>query len=86
MAFGLRNAPATFQHLMNLVLGDVEGCAVYLDDVVIYSNDWETHMLCVQKVFDCLTHAQLTVNLAKCELAKTTAVSDLQLKKSDVKL
>lgn len=40
MAFGMRNAPTTFQHLMNLVLGDVEHCNVYLDDVVVHSKQW----------------------------------------------
>ena len=43
MGFGLRNAPATFQRLMNMVVNRLEGCAVYLDDVVIYSNTWEDH-------------------------------------------
>lgn len=34
MSFGLRNAPATFQRLMNMVVSGLEGCAVYLDDCV----------------------------------------------------
>ena len=38
MAFGMRNAPGTFQRLMQLVLGDVPHCNVYLDDVVVYSD------------------------------------------------
>lgn len=40
MAFGMQNAPATFQHLVNQVLGGVECCEAYLDDVVIYSYSW----------------------------------------------
>lgn len=44
MAFGMRNAPATFQRLMQCVFGDVNNCSVYLDDVVIYSDEWESHV------------------------------------------
>lgn len=72
MPFGLKNAPASFQRLMNLVVGGLEGCSVYLDDVVIYSDDWENHFVRIQKLFDRLAHAHLTVNLAKCEFAKAT--------------
>lgn len=48
------------------------GCAVYLDDVVIYSDTWEEHLACIKKMFDRLADACLTVNLAKCEFAKAT--------------
>ena len=72
MPFGLRNAPATFQRLMNKVVRGLEGCAVYLDDVVIYSDTWEKHLEQVKALFDRLLWAQLTVNLAKCEFAKAT--------------
>lgn len=73
MPFGLRNTPGTSQHLINLVLDGVEGGAVYLDDVVVYSDEWETH-LHVQEVFDCLAKAQLTVNLPNFEFTKATVV------------
>lgn len=66
MPFGLRNAPATFKRQMNRVVGDLEGCSVYLDDVVIYSDDR------IERLFDCLAHAHLMVNLAKCGFAKAT--------------
>ncbi|XP_058618161.1 uncharacterized protein LOC131531435 isoform X1 [Onychostoma macrolepis] len=44
MSFGLRNAPATFQRLMNTVISGLEGCAVYLDDLVVFSDSWESHL------------------------------------------
>lgn len=72
MPFGLRNAPATFQRLMNRVVSGLEGCAVYLDDVVVYSDSWEEHVRRVQALFKRLEWARLTINLAKCEFAKAT--------------
>lgn len=45
LLFGLHGAPATFQRLMDQVLGVCEEwSAVYLDDVVIYSTTWECSM------------------------------------------
>lgn len=42
MAFGMRNAPATFQRLVNIVLSSLYGCKAYLDDLVIYSDSWQS--------------------------------------------
>lgn len=70
MPFGLKNAPATFQRLMQSVLGDVPNCNVYLDDVVVHSNNWDSHMTSLKTVFQCLTDTSLTLNLAKCEFGK----------------
>ena len=72
MSFGLRNAPATFQRLMNMVVSGLEGCAVYLDDVVIFSDTWDMHVQRIRALFDRLAEARLTVNLAKCEFARAT--------------
>lgn len=72
MSFGLRNAPATFQRLMNSVVVGLEGCAVYLDDVVIYSQTWGDHLAGIKALFHRLAQAHLTVNLAKCEFARAT--------------
>lgn len=52
MSFGLRNAPATFQRLMNRVIAGLEGCAVYLDDVVIYSDTCLEHKCQIRALFD----------------------------------
>ena len=72
MPFGLRNAPGTFQRLMNRVVARLAGCAIYLDDLVVYSDSWFSHMQQVRALFDWLSQAKLTVNLAKCELARAT--------------
>ena len=72
MAFGMRNAPATFQRLMQRVLSGVANCEVYLDYVVVYSADWQSHVETLSVVFQCLQDASLTLNLAKCEFAKAT--------------
>lgn len=72
MAFGLRNAPATFQRLMNSVLAGVSNCEAYLDDVVIYSSTWDDHLKSLHDVFNRFQEASLTVNLAKCEFGKAT--------------
>lgn len=72
MPFGLKNAPATFQRLMNRVTAGLEGCSVYLDDLVVYSDTWHSHLRRIRALFERLAEAQLTVNLAKCEFARAT--------------
>ena len=40
MPFGMKNAPATFQRMVNKLVRDIDGCKGYIDDVVIYSDNW----------------------------------------------
>ena len=67
MPFGMRNAPATFQRFINQVTAEVEGCEAYIDDVIIYSDNWSDHVKQLRTFFDKLKEAKLTVNLAKSE-------------------
>ena len=63
MPFGLQGAPATFQRLMDGVLAGIhEFAAAYLDDVVIYSNNWQHHMYHLTQVFKRIREAGLTIN------------------------
>ena len=67
MPFGLSGAPATFQRMMDSILrGTDDYGGVYLDDIVIYSSDWKTHLNHLEKVFQRLKDSNLTVKTAKC--------------------
>ena len=68
MPFGLRNAPAIFQSLMESVLRTCnEFASVYIDDVLIYSNTRDEHVTHVQAVLEALGEAGLTAKPSKCQ-------------------
>ena len=71
MPFGLTTAPAVFQELMNRVLeGYGEFTTAYLDDILIYSETLEQHLVHIQKVFDRLRSHHLRLKLKKCSFLK----------------
>jgi hypothetical protein len=72
LAYGLWNAPATFQRLVNVVLSGIPNCTAYLDDLVVYSSTWSEHMQNLTLVFKRSAKASLTLNLAKCDFGKVT--------------
>ena len=72
MPFGLINAPATFQRLMETVLADIPNCMVYIDDILIYTVSHKTHMEVLLKVLHRLLHHKLYIKFNKCEFLKTT--------------
>jgi len=69
MPFGLKNAPAVFQHFINDVLEDFLWRFVfyYIDDIIIFSPDLETHYEHLIKVLSKLRKAGLYTKLEKCE-------------------
>ena len=74
MPFGLTNAPAVFQTLVNNVLGDMinKSVFVYLDDILIFSQDARSHQGHVRKVLQCLLENRLFVKAEKCQFSCST--------------
>ena len=72
MPFGMKNAPATFQRMVNKLVRDIDGCEGYIDDVVIYSDDWSDHIRQIKRFFQIMREAKLTINLMKSEFGKAT--------------
>jgi hypothetical protein len=64
MLFGLCNASATFERLMETVLGGLtyDSCLVYLDDVIVIGRTLEEHLLNLRKVFQRFREACLKLN------------------------
>lgn len=72
-AFGLAGAPATFQILKNTLLAEHQPyCSVYLDDIAIFSDNWEEHLQHVHDVLQTLKDAGLTLRASKCQFARGT--------------
>ena len=70
MPFGLCNAPATFQRLMEAVLAGLHWstCLVYLDDTLIFSKTLEEHFDKLRDVFERLRRAGLKIKPEKCHI------------------
>ncbi|KAJ9505979.1 hypothetical protein QJQ45_016971, partial [Haematococcus lacustris] len=74
LSFGLCNAPATFQRVMNDAFAPVlNQCAlVYLDDILVMSKSVDEHLKHLRKVFDLLRLNKLFAKQSKCEFMRTT--------------
>ncbi|XP_011859426.1 PREDICTED: uncharacterized protein LOC105556922 [Vollenhovia emeryi] len=72
MPFGLKNAPATFQRLMDNVLTGLQGneLFVYMDDIVIYARSLQEHAVKLNKLMTRLRNANLKLQPDKCEFLR----------------
>ena len=68
LGFGLCNAPATFQSLMTQILRPYlrKFVVVFLDDILIFSSNWQEHLQHVKLVLQALWEHQLYCKLPKC--------------------
>jgi hypothetical protein len=72
LAFGLTNAPGTFQRLMHFVLRSVLGknCLVYLDEIMVFSENPEDYFRNLKQIFALLDEANLKTKLSKCNFLR----------------
>ena len=70
MPFGLCNAPATFERLMDMVLKGLKWktCLVYLDDVMVMGRNFNEHLENLKEIFQRFRSANLKPNPKKCSL------------------
>ncbi|KAL5007068.1 hypothetical protein ScPMuIL_015874, partial [Solemya velum] len=73
MAFGLTNAPSTFQRLMETCMGELNlrECLIFLDDILIFSDTFDEHLKRLQGVFERIEKHGLKLKPSKCEFFKT---------------
>ncbi|XP_068238379.1 uncharacterized protein [Palaemon carinicauda] len=74
MPFGMRNAASTFQRMMWMITNGLKGCVVYLDDIIIFSDNWKDHVDRIRALFRAIADAGLVVNLSKCEFGKAEVI------------
>ncbi|KAJ9527210.1 hypothetical protein QJQ45_025469 [Haematococcus lacustris] len=73
LSFGLTNAPATFQAVMNDIFRDYlnDFVVVYLDDILVFSKNKAEHLKHLEIVFRILKEHELYAKLIKCEFEKS---------------
>ena len=72
MAFGLTNAPSTFQRLMERCMRELHlnEYLIYLDDIIIFSKTFDEHIKRLGNVFKQLEQHGLKLKASKCEFFK----------------
>ena len=95
MTLGLWNAPATFQTFMNNIVEDMIDTGhvvVYLDDVLIFADDFTMLNNLSSEVLACLEKYDLYLKLEKCSFAQTSieylgiVISEGQIKMDPAKV
>jgi hypothetical protein len=70
LPFGLKNSPPSFQRAMNLIFANLENVLVYMDDIIVFSDNLEEHLKHLKTVFERLKNHNLKIQLDKTEFFK----------------
>ena len=70
----MKNAPATFQQMINNIICELKGYDAYIDDIVVYSTTWQDRIQLLRDFFVRFRDAQLTISLPKSEFCQVCVV------------
>ena len=72
MPFGMKNSGATLVRGMREVLSGISGVESYIDDLIVFSRDWETHLRTLEELLKRLSEVNLTARPSKCIFGAST--------------
>ncbi|CAF1211858.1 unnamed protein product [Didymodactylos carnosus] len=70
---GVTNGPATFQRIINHILGSTRWryALAYIDDIIVYSRTFEEHLSHLNEICQLLKQTKFRLNASECEVART---------------
>ena len=68
----MKNSPAVFQRLIYKIITGLDNCKAYIDNAIIYSEEWDQQIKTIREFFERLSTAKLTINLAKSKFCHAT--------------
>jgi hypothetical protein len=74
LPFGLNISPAIFQKCMSFLLNGHKNALAYLDDIIIFSQNFSDHLKHLQEVFDRIRSANMKLKLSKCDFMRDKMV------------
>ena len=66
MPFGMKNSGATLVRGLRMLISDLENVDSYIDDLIVYTEDWDTHIRVLDELMNRLQQANLTARPTKC--------------------
>ena len=68
MPFRIKNSGATFERGLRMLISNLENVDSYSDDLIVFTEDWDTHIRVLGELINRLQHANLTSRPTKCVL------------------
>ncbi|ORE00359.1 TF26 [Hepatospora eriocheir] len=72
LPMGLINSPKAFQRVMDELIGHLEYCEVFVDDILIFSNSFEEHLIHIREVCKIILNRGGKINFEKSKFGSTT--------------